>query len=293
MRRSQVRRERRGHSRDSTCSSVSDTRTAGEAIDMIEREPERRAYAARPSRAARLPLALSGRSKSRATGSSQPDLAWRSSVSVFMAIPSSGVRGASCPSRRAEESRDRDARHRFVERHARDRHARREGGRAAATASPRTAARTRRDRRRGGSAGRTPAPAARGRCGRHRRVPPPASRRAAWSTVGLGQGTPSITTSRSECAGHVDAVAQRIGAEQRWRADRRGRCRPACRCRSDRHAARRAAGRRARAGRRCGAWTAAQPPDRGEQPERAAARRRDQPRIGVGERGDVAALARR
>ena len=37
----------------------------------------------------------------------------------------------------------------------------------------------------------------------------------------------------------------------------------------------------------------AQPADRGEQPERAAARRLDQPAIGGGERGNVALAARR
>ncbi len=152
------------------------------------------------ARAARWPLGLSGRSKSRATGSSQPDLAWRSSVSVFIRIP---VRwrwrlphaATACPRKDATRC------DRFVERDTRDRGAGRKGGEQPAGASPPRAARTRRDRPRAGSAGRTPAPAARGRCGRRRRCRRPASRRAAWSTVGLGQGTPSITTSRSEWPG--------------------------------------------------------------------------------------------
>ena len=141
----------------------------------------------------------------------------------------------------------------------------------------------------GGSAGRTPGRAGRGPPGRHRRCRRRAARRAAWSTVGRGQGTPSITTSRSEWPGtstpsRSASVPSRRGVrivaedvDQRAGVDR-----------IDMLGVERQAG----AGEPVGdaGVDRLQPLDRGEQAERAALRRLDQPRIGAGERGDVAAL---
>ena len=84
-------------------------------------------------------------------------------------------------------------------------------------------------------------------------------------------------------AGHVDAVAQRIGAEQRGArivaedVDQRAGIDRIDMLRVERQAVARQPVGDPR-------MDAAQPPDRGEQPERAAARRDDQPGIGVGER---------
>ena len=88
-------------------------------------------------------------------------------------------------------------------------------------------------------------------------------------------------------AGHVDAVAQRVGAEQRGvrivaeDVDQRAGV-----DRIDMLGEQRQAG----AGQPVGdaGVDRLQPLDRGEQAERAAARRLDQPRIGAGQRGDVA-----
>ena len=98
---------------------------------------------------------------------------------------------------------------------ARARRARRAGRRrAAATASPPTGGRTCPCPAAGGSAGRRPGRGGRGPPGRHRRCRRRRARRAAWSTVGRGQGTPSITTSRSEWPGTSTPSLQRVGAEQ-------------------------------------------------------------------------------
>jgi hypothetical protein len=105
--------------------------------------------------------------------------------------------------------------HRFVERDARHRHARREGIEQPRRRRRREQARTCPNRRRAGSAARTPAPAVPARSGRHSALPPPAAgaRRAARSAGATAR--PFHHHQPQRPARHVHPVAQRIGAEQR------------------------------------------------------------------------------
>ena len=113
-------------------------------------------------------------------------------------------------------------------------------------------------------------------------------RRAAWSTVGRGHGTRSITTSRSDLPGtSTPSRSASVPSREARGSSRKISTRVPASIGSTCWASSGSPARASRSAIR--AWTALQPLDRGEQAQRPAARRLDQPRIGAGQRRYVAA----
>ena len=253
-------------------------RRAGQ--DQVEAKAEPAHFLAHARRLAPRPRSFSGRSKSLPSSESQFDLAWRSKVSVFIApspaLNAAGAKKLACTRSSASSSGTRD------------------------TATPGGKAVSSRDGMRADRMTNRPrSPCAADQPAERLRQPRP-DHPVVIGAAATGHPPRRVKHRRARprhalhhhqpqrFARHVDPVAQRIGAEQRGArivAEDVDQCPGVDRV--DMLGEQRQPGPRQPVG--DPRMDRLQPLDRGEQAERAAARRLDQPRIGPGQRRRVAA----